>query len=106
MGVRGPGDAVDRIVRRPLPSHPHAHGPGFGFWVIQRKPAPALGWVLARSERGVYLYDGYARCRDDDGRRPWLVTRSTLGSAVAWMIQHEAEITRLIARSQPEPNDN
>lgn len=102
MGVSGSGEAIGRILSRPPQSHPHAHG-SFGFWVVQQKPAPPLGWVLARSEHGVYVMDCYAYCRDEGGKRPWLKTFASLNSAVAWMLQHEREIRDLIDRSSPEP---
>jgi len=104
MGVRGSGDALDRILRRPAPNpnHPFAHG-SFGYGVVQRRPAAPLGWVLARSDRGVWVFDAYAWCRDESNRRPWLRTFPTLNFAVAWMLQHQVEIGDLIARSNPEP---
>jgi hypothetical protein len=46
------------------------------------------------------------RDADETGKRPWLRTLQTLNAAVAWMIRHEAEIRRLIARSDPEPPEN
>lgn len=100
--MQGSGEAVDRILTRPAQSHPFAHG-SFGFWVIRQEPAPQLGWVLARSVGGRWVFDAYAYCRDESGRRPWLRTFATLNSAVAWMLQHEREIRALIARSAPEP---
>lgn len=103
MGVSGSGEAIGRILSRPPQSHPYAHG-SFGFWVVQQKPARPLGWVLARSEHGVYVMDCYAYCRDEGGKRPWLKTFASLNSAVAWMLQHEEEIHDLINRNQPEPN--
>jgi hypothetical protein len=102
MGVQGSGEAIDRIMKRPDQAHPHAHG-SFGFWVVRQDPAPPLGWVLARSQSGVWVFDAYAYCRDDSGRRPWLRTFATLNSAVAWMLQHERDIRALIARSAQEP---
>lgn len=101
MGVSGSGESLARIISRPPQSHPHAHG-SFGFWVVQQKLAPPLGWVLARSERGVYVMDCYAYCRDEAGKRPWLKTHTSLNSAVAWMLQHEQEIRALQNRNRPE----
>lgn len=103
MGVHGTGEAVNRILRRPAQSHPFAHG-SWGYWVVQRRPAPPLGWILTRDLRGVWVFDCYARCRDSNGLRPWLRTEATLNSAVAWMLQHDREISALIARSAPEPD--
>ncbi|RPE78960.1 MULTISPECIES: hypothetical protein [unclassified Frondihabitans] len=103
MGVQNSGETVDRILRRPAQSHPYAHG-SFGFWLIEQKPAPPLGWVLARSDNGVWVLDAYAHCRDAAGKRPWLRTFGTLNSAVAWMLQHEGDIRALMKRSDPEPD--
>jgi hypothetical protein len=49
------------------------------------------------------VYDVYAHSRDDGGRRPWLRTFDTPNAAVAWAVQHEADIRALIERSSPEP---
>ncbi|ROS52912.1 hypothetical protein EDF50_1388 [Frigoribacterium sp. PhB24] len=104
MGVNGSGDAYRRIINKPIPAHPHAHG-GFGLWTIQVKPGPALGWVIIRSNGHEPRYHAYAYCRDAGGRRPWLREFGTLNSAVAWMLQHESEIRELIAGSEPEPDE-
>ncbi|GAA4678442.1 hypothetical protein GCM10025780_24150 [Frondihabitans cladoniiphilus] len=92
------------MLRRPPQSHPWAHG-SFGFWVVQQPPSPPLGYVITENRDGVWILHSYAYCRDDGGRRPWLKTGRTLNSVVAWMIQHEADIRRLIARSHPEPDE-
>lgn len=102
MAVQTTFDNIGKVFSRPPQSHPYAHG-SFGFWVVQQKPAPPLGWVLARSDHGVYVMDCYAYCRDEGGKRPWLKTFASLNSAVAWMLQHEPDIRDLIGRSEPEP---
>ena len=80
---------------------PGAHG----LWLVQQQPAPPLGYVTTRSSTGRWVFDVYAHCRDDGGRRPWLWlwTFDNHNAAVAWAVQHEAEICALIARSSPEP---
>ena len=55
-----------------------------------------------RNATRVLVFDAYAHCRDAQGRRPWLRTFESLNSAVAWMLQHDAEIGALIASSSPE----
>ena len=105
VGVNGAGDACRRIISKPIPTHPHAHG-GFGLWTIQVKPGPALGWVIIRSNGHEPRYHAYAYCRDAGGRRPWLREFGTLNSAVAWMLQHEHEIRELISGCDPEPIDD
>lgn len=107
MGVRGAGESARSIIARPIPSHPHAHPPtpgAHGFWVVQVKPGPPLGWVISRSNGREQRYHCYAWCRDQEGRRPWLREFGTLNSAVAWMLQHEPEIRERIGRSVPEPD--
>jgi hypothetical protein len=107
MGVRGSGEAARSALNKPVPSHPHAHAPtpgAHGFWVVQVKPGPPLGWVTARSAGNGPRYHCYAYCRDASGRRPWLREFDSLNSAVAWMLQHEREIHDLISRSDPEPD--
>jgi hypothetical protein len=105
--VRGSGDAAKRALVKRIPTHPHAHPPragANGFWVVQVKPGPPLGWVIGRSSGREQRYHCYAWCRDPEGRRPWLREHPTLKSAVAWMLQHEPEIRHLIARCAPEPD--
>lgn len=94
------------ILSRPLPEHPYARpvAPGTqGLWLIQVGEAAPLGYVTNRSQMGGWVFDVYAHCRDESGRRPWLRTFTTLNSAVAWTVQHEPEVRALIARSTPEP---
>jgi len=79
---------------------PGAHG----FWLIQVKPGPPLGWVIGRSNGHEQRYHCYAWCRDQEGRRPWLREFSTLNSAAAWMLQHEPEIRQLMSDCDPEPD--
>lgn len=107
MGVRSSGEAARSALSKRVPSHPYAHAPtpgAHGFWLIQVKPSPPLGWVTARSAGNGPRYHCYAYCRDASGRRPWLREFDSLNSAVAWMLQHEPEIRDLISRSDPEPD--
>jgi len=95
-----------RILAKQPHEHPHALPvfPGAqGLWLVRQGAAPPLGYVTSRSAVGRWVFDAYAHCRDDGGRRPWLRTFDTLSSAVAWMMQHERELRELIARSAPEP---
>lgn len=106
VGVQGTGDAMRAILSRRLPEHPYAQpvAPGaHGLWLIQVGGAAPSGYVTTRSKLGGWVYDVYAHCRDDNGSRPWLRTFSTLNTAAAWMVQHEAEVRALIASSTPEP---
>jgi len=94
------------ILAKRREQHPYARPvfPGaHGLWLVQQQPAPPLGYVTTRSSMGRWVFDVYAHCRDDGGRRPWLRTFDTLNAAVAWAVQHEAEIRTLIERSSPEP---
>lgn len=107
VGVNGPGDAARRAWAKPSPTHPHAHPPtpgANGFWVVQVKPGPPLGWVISRSHGNGPSYHCYAYCRDQENRRPWLREFASLNSAVAWMLQHEPEIRDLISQCDPEPD--
>ncbi|MBD8540569.1 hypothetical protein [Frigoribacterium sp. CFBP 8751] len=54
----------------------------FGVWQVRRDRAAPLGYVLSRAELG-----------------------GSLNSAVAWMIQHEAELSALTGRLHPEPDE-
>lgn len=108
VGVQGSGESVDRILRRPIPSHPLAVPPipgAFGVWQVRRVPEAPIGYVLSRSERGVMVFHCYAHGRDPAGGRPWLRRADTLNSAVAWMIQHEAELFALSKTLAPEPDE-
>lgn len=102
MGVQSSFENIGRALAKPAQSHPHAHG-SFGHWVVQRGSAAPLGWIITADAGSTWEFVAYARCRDAGGKRPWLGTFTTLNSAVAWMLQHEAEIRGLIARSRPEP---
>lgn len=68
-------------------------------------PCRPLGYVLSRHELGGIVYHCYAHGRDDAGGRPWLRREDSLNSAVAWMIQHEAELSALTGRLHPEPEE-
>lgn len=108
VGVQGPGDSVRKILRRPIPSHPLAVPPRpgtFGVWQVRRVRDAPIGYVLSRSEGGDTVYHCYAHGRDAAGGRPWLRTMSSLNSAVAWMVQHEGELSHLTSTLQPEPEE-
>lgn len=86
VGVKGSGDAMRRILTQPRHEHPFALPvfPGsHGLWLVQQRPAPPLGYITTRSVMGRWVFDVYAYCRDDGGRRPWLRTFNTLNAAVA-----------------------
>jgi hypothetical protein len=107
MGVQGSGESVSRFIGRPIPSHPLAVPAiknTFGAWQVRRHRKNPLGYVLQRSDDGRTVYDCYARCRDGGGKRPWLKTFDTLNAAVAWMIQHEAELHAFNSRHDVEPD--
>lgn len=107
MGVQGRGESVDRMVGRPIASHPLAVPAikgTFGAWQVRRTRANPIGYVLMRSLDGRSVYDCYAHCRDGSGKRPWLKTFDTLNSAAAWMIQHEAELHAFNSRHDVEPD--
>ncbi|GAA4682669.1 hypothetical protein [Frondihabitans cladoniiphilus] len=108
MGVQGSGEAIARILRRPIPSHPLAVPPipgSFGSWQVRRHRAVPIGYVNMRSVDGRHVFDAYAHCRDAKGGRPWLRTFDTLNSAVAWMVQHEAQLRAFNDRHDPEPEE-
>jgi hypothetical protein len=107
MGVQGPGESVDKFLRRPIPSHPLAvplAAGTFGVWQIRRVRESPIGYVLSRDEDGVTVYHCYAYGRDDAGGRPWLRATDSLNSAVAWMIQNEDELSALQRQLHPEPD--
>jgi hypothetical protein len=106
VGVPGSEEAAAKILRRPILSHLLAVPPipgTFGVWQVRRHSASPLGYVLSRHELGGIGYHCYAHGRDNAGGRPWLRREGSLNSAVAWMIQHEAELSALTARLHPEP---
>jgi len=108
VGVQGSGEAAAKILRKPIPSHPLAVPPipgTFGVWQVRRDRAAPIGYVLSRQERGVTVYHCYAHGRDEAGGRPWLRRTDSLNSAVAWMIQHEQELSALSRRLSPEPEE-
>lgn len=107
MGVQGPGESAKRLIGRPIPSHPLAVPPrknSFGAWQVRRHPNNPIGYVLLRSDDGRNVYDSYAYCRDNGGKRPWLKTFESLNSAVAWMIQHEDDLHAFNSRHDIEPD--
>lgn len=75
----------------------------FGVWQVRRVRAAPIGYVLSRHENRATVYHCYAHGRDDAGGRPWLHTSGSLNSAVAWMVQHEREITALQRQLHSEP---
>lgn len=93
------------LKRRPH-EHPYAI-PAFpgaqGLWLIRVGDAAPLGYLRSRAVCGGYVFDVYAHCRDDAGGRPWVHAATSFNSAVAWAVQHDAEIRAVIARSAPEP---
>ena len=96
------------IIRRPIPAHPFAVPPipgTFGVWQVRRDRSSPLGYVLSRPELGGIVYHCYAHGRDDAGGRPWLCRKGSLNSAVAWMIQHERELSTLTGRLSSEPDE-
>lgn len=107
MGVQGPGESVNQFIGRPIPSHPFAVPAvkdTFGAWQVRRDRRNPIGYVLHRSLDGRTVYDAYAHCRDEGGKRPWLRTFASLNSAVAWMIQHEADLRAFNNRHNVEPD--
>ena len=77
----------------------------FGVWQVLRERGVPFGYVLSRAELGGIVYHCYAHGRDDAGGRPWLRREDSLNSAVAWMVQHEAELSALTGRLHPEPDE-
>ena len=105
IGVQTSNRNATRVLRQEIPSHPLAvpSVPGsWGEWQVRRVRDAPLGYVRTRSHLGRNVFDVYAHCRDAQGRRPCLRTFESLNSAVAWMLQHEAEIGALIVSSSPE----
>jgi hypothetical protein len=105
MGVQGPGESVDKMLRAPPPSHPFAVPPSpgtVGVWQIRRVKEAPIGYVVRRPSHGVPTFHAYAHCRDDEGKRPWLHEFSTLNAAAAWMMQHERQLREFNARHGPE----
>lgn len=92
-------------LRRQSHRHPYAIPPfpgAQGLWLIQVGSADPLGYIRSRTVRGGF--DVYAHCRDDVGGLPWGHAATPFNSAVAWAVQHDAEIRALIARSAPDPD--
>jgi hypothetical protein len=107
MGVQTKFENARAALRKPPAGHPCAIPPipgGQGLWLIRQGEAPALGYVRQRPVTGGFAFDVYAHCRDEGGRRPWLHTAPSLNSAVAWTLQHDADVRALIARSTAEPD--
>jgi hypothetical protein len=107
VGVRGSGEAA-KALRRPTSTHPFAVPPAprtFGVWQVRRVPSAPREYVLSRPELGGIVYHCYAHGRDDAGGRPWLRRADSLNSAVAWMIQHEGELSALTSQLHPEPEE-
>lgn len=90
-----------------MPTHPLAVPPiagTFGVWQVPRIRAAPIGYVLSHSHKGAPIHHCYGHCRDDAGGRPWLRTTHSLNSAVAWMIQHQAELHALQQSIHSEPD--
>ena len=107
-GSRGSGDTAAKILRRPIPTHPLAVPPSpgsFGVWQVRRVRSAPIGYVRSHPELGGFAYHCYAYGRDGAGRRPWLHRADSLNSAVAWMIQHERELSAMTTQLQPEPDE-
>ncbi len=107
MGVQTKFENARAALRKPPAEHPCAIPPipgGQGLWLIRQGEAAPLGYVRQRPVTGGFAFDVYAHCRDEGGRRPWLHTASSLNSAVAWTLQHDADVRALIARSTAEPD--
>lgn len=108
MGVQTSNENASRVLRQAIPSHPLAvpSVPGsWGEWQVRRVRNAPLGYVRTRSHLGQNVYDVHAHGRDDQGGRPWLRTFESLNSAVAWMVQHEAELSALTERLHAEPDE-
>ena len=108
VGIGGSGNVAAKILQRPIPTHPFAVPPipgTFGVWQVRRDRAAPLSYVLSRPELGGIAYHCYAYGRDDAGGRPWLRRKGSLNSAVAWIIQHERQLSALTGCLHPEPNE-
>ena len=102
MWSKQSGDATGAIS--PVPEHPHAH-PVRGAWLVRVGDGPALGWVLRqRSDLAApFSFEVYACGLGSDGLRVWVQRRESLNAAVAWVMQHDAELLAFARRLRPDP---
>ncbi|MGJ1767337.1 hypothetical protein [Clavibacter sp.] len=102
MWSKQSGDATGAIT--PVPEHPHAH-PVRGAWLVRVGDGPALGWVLRhRADLAApFSYEVYACGLGSDGLRVWVQRRESLNAAVAWVMQHDAELLAYGRRLRPDP---
>ncbi|PPF56006.1 hypothetical protein C5C13_11730 [Clavibacter michiganensis] len=73
-----------------------------GYWRIQVEDRPVLGYVIRhRAElRDPFTFEVYADARNDQGQRIWIRREHSLNTAVAWMVQHSAELITFAAHSR------
>jgi hypothetical protein len=87
---------------------PYAIASGAGWYVAPH--GKVLGWIQQYDEyppdswQVVHLFGVWSHGIDDDGRRLWLQSRKSLGSAVAFIRQHAGELAALTARIGPDPS--
>ncbi len=100
--VKSKLDGIDSLVRS-TGQHPWAHLQA-GYWRIQVEDRPVLGYVIRhRAELGdPFTFDVYADARNDQGRRIWIRREHSLNTAVAWMVQHSAELIAFAARARAQ----
>ncbi|KDP90724.1 MULTISPECIES: DUF3572 family protein [Clavibacter] len=102
MWSKQSGDATGAIS--PVPAHPHAH-PVRGAWLVRVGDGPALGWVLRHRDdlAAPFSYEVYACGLGADGLRVWVQRRDSLNAAVAWVMQHDAELLAFGRRLGADP---
>jgi hypothetical protein len=87
---------------------PYAIASGAGWYVAPH--GKVLGWIQQYDEyppdswQVVHLFGVWSHGVDGDGRRLWLQSRKSLGSAVAFIRQHAGEMAALTARIEPDPS--
>ncbi len=98
--VKSKLDGIDSLVRD-VGAHPWAHLEA-GYWRIQVEDQPVLGYVMRhRAELGdPFTFEIYSDARNDQGQRIWIRREHSLNTAVAWMVQHSAELIAFAARSR------
>nr|WP_228512801.1 hypothetical protein [Clavibacter sp. VKM Ac-2872] len=98
--VKSKLDGIDSLVRD-VGAHPWAHLEA-GYWRIQVEDRPVLGYVIRhRAELGdPFTFELYADARNDQGQRIWIRREHSLNTAVAWMVQHSAELIAFAARAR------
>ncbi|AWF98940.1 hypothetical protein [Clavibacter michiganensis] len=102
MWSKQSGDATGAIS--PVPEHPHAY-PVRGAWLVRVGDGPALGWVLRHRDdlAAPFTFEVYACGLGSDGLRVWVQRRESLNAAVAWVMQHDAELLAFGRRLRPDP---